>query len=255
MLKEFNWKEFVAEFCGTLVLVLLGCGVAVVSGVNLVATALAFGLVIVAMAYTIGPISGCHINPAVSLAMAINGRISWGKFAWYVLAQITGAIVGAGLLYAIILATGNDVAGIAGTGLGQNGFAAQHPSDIKVWGALLVEILLTFIFVATIMVSTSKTKGANKKAGLIIGLTLTLVHLFGIGLTGTSVNPARSFGPALLLLGEPIKQVWVFIVAPLIGGALAALFTKFVIGSEDAPKISEDAPKITETPTEELSEE
>jgi aquaporin Z len=239
MLKEFKIKEFAAELCGTLVLVLLGCGVAVVSGVDLVATALAFGLVIVAMAYTVGPVSGCHINPAVSFAMAINGRISWGKFVWYVLAQLIGAIAGAGLLYAIIRTTGSEVTGLGGTGLGQNGYAAQHPSDISVWGALIVEIALTFIFVATIMVSTSKTKGANKKAGLIIGLTLTLVHLFGINLTGTSVNPARSFGPALLLMGESVKQVWVFIVAPLIGAALAALFAKFVIGSEDAPEIAE----------------
>ncbi|AEF81793.1 MIP/aquaporin family protein [Leadbettera azotonutricia] len=219
-------KKCIAEFLGTLVLVLFGCGVAVFSGVDLTATALAFGLAIVAMAYTIGPVSGCHVNPAVSLAMAINKRISWLEFAFYAAAQILGAIAGAALLYAIVKSTG---ANPAQTGLGQNGYGA----NIDLCGAIIAEVVLTFVFVLTIVAVTSPKSGSGKKAGIVIGLTLTLIHLLGIRLTGTSVNPARSLGPALLLMGNAIAQVWVFIAAPLVGGALAAIFGKFVLGTED----------------------
>ncbi|MDR3264072.1 MAG: aquaporin [Clostridiales bacterium] len=230
MLNAFNWKKFVAELFGTCVLVLFGCGVAVVSGVNLVATALAFGLVIVALAYVIGPVSGCHINPAVSLGLAINKRISWSEFVWYVIAQFIGAIIGAALLLLIQKTTGVDEV----TALGQNAFAPQN--TLTLGGAIITEIILTFVFVLTVISVTAKKSTSGKKAGIIIGLTLTLVHLLGIGLTGTSVNPARSFGPALLLGGVndalALQQVWVFIVAPLVGAALASFFAKYVLGTE-----------------------
>jgi aquaporin Z len=218
-------KKYIAEFLGTCVLVLFGCGVAVFSHVDLTATALAFGLAIVAMAYTIGPVSGCHVNPAVSIAMAVNKRITWSEFVFYVIAQILGAIAGAALLFTIIKATGADP---AGTGLGKNGYG----TTINLAGALITEVVLTFIFVLVIVAVTAPKSNSSNKAGIIIGLTLTLIHLLGIRLTGTSVNPARSLGPALLLMGDAITQVWVFIVAPFIGGILAALFGKFVLGTE-----------------------
>jgi aquaporin Z len=218
-------KKYVAEFFGTLVLVLFGCGIAVFSKADLVPTALAFGLSLVAMAYAVGPVSGCHVNPAVSLAMAMNGRITWPEFFGYILSQFLGGIAGAAILFSIIYSTG---ANPYRTGLGQNGYAGS----ISLLGALIVEAILTFVFVVVILTATSENSSAGKKSGIIIGLTLTLVHLLGIRITGTSVNPARSFGPALLLLGTPIKDVWVFIAAPLAGGFFAALFGKHVLGSD-----------------------
>jgi aquaporin Z len=213
-------KKYLAEFIGTLVLVLFACGTATVLGcsgasadIAYLATALAFGLVIVAMAYSIGNISGCHINPAVSLAMLISGKLSARDFAGYLIAQFAGAIAGAAILLAFV---GN------GTSLGAN--ALFEGSIVK---SLLIEIILTFVFVLTILGVSSKTENA-RVSGLVIGLTLTLVHIFGIYFTGTSVNPARSFGPALLCGGEALSCVWVFLVAPLIGGALAALVWRFL---------------------------
>jgi aquaporin Z len=221
-----NLRKYVSECIGTFVLVLFGCGVAVFSEVNLVATALAFGLAIVAMAYTIGPVSGCHINPSVSLAMAVTRRLSWGDFCCYVIAQILGAILGASLLYGIIVSTGGDP---ASTGLGQNSY-----SNISLGGAIAAEVFLTFVFVLTILAVTGKNSaGSEKKAGFIIGLTLVLVHLLGIALTGTSVNPARSLGPALVLQGTALRQVWVFIAAPFAGSLLAAVFGVFVLSTEE----------------------
>lgn len=209
-------KKYVAEFIGTLVLVLFACGVAAVTGcifpeAGYIATALAFGLVIVAMAYSIGNISGCHINPAVSLAVWMTGKMNTKDFVGYLVAQFLGAIAGAALLMALI---GKDM------GLGCNGLY-----NGSVGMSILVEIILTFVFVLAVLGATSKIEN-GKVAGLVIGLSLTLVHLFGIYFTGTSVNPARSFGPALLMGGESLACVWVFIVAPLIGGAIAALIWK-----------------------------
>lgn len=212
-------KKYIAEFVGTLVLVLVACGVAVVTGANIVATSLAFGLVIVAMAYSIGNVSGCHINPAVSLAMLISKRMSVKDFVGYVVAQVLGAISGSAIL-GLLLDNFNS--------LGANGYGAVGQLATTVWIALLVEVILTFIFVTVILSVTSKEKYANI-AGIVIGLTLVLVHLIGISFTGTSVNPARSLGPALLQGGEALTQVWVFIVAPLIGSVLASLFNKFVL--------------------------
>lgn len=212
-------KKYISEFVGTLVLVLVACGVAAITGGSLVATSLAFGLVIVAMAYSIGNVSGCHINPAVSLAMLISKKISTKDFVGYVVAQFLGALMGAVLLGVLLDGFSS---------LGANGYGATGQLATSVWIALLVEVILTFIFVTVILGVTSKKENGTV-SGIVIGLTLTLVHLIGIPFTGTSVNPARSFGPALLQGGEALTQVWVFIFAPLVGAALASLFYKYVL--------------------------
>ncbi len=223
-------KKFVAEFIGTCVLVVLGCGTAMLvgcdsaSGSGYLLTALAFGLVIVGMAYCVGNISGCHINPAVSLGVLMSGGMRIGDFVGYVISQCLGAFAGAALLKGVFtLGSVTDMTG----GLGSNGLAGVNGN---VWAGLIVEAVLTFIFVLTILGVTSKKAGHGSFGGLIIGLTLTLVHILGIGLTGTSVNPARSFGPALMLAltgnGSAISCLWVFIVGPLVGAALAAVVYK-----------------------------
>lgn len=225
-------KKLIAEFIGTAVLVTLGCGTAMLVGCDAangggyILTALAFGLVIVGMAYCVGNISGCHINPAVSLGVLMSGGMSTKDFAGYVVSQCLGALAGAGILAAIFgLGSVTDMTG----GFGSNGLAGVNGSIIA---GLLVEIVLTFIFVMTILGVTSKKAGHGSFGGLIIGLTLTLVHILGIGLTGTSVNPARSLGPAIVaaITGNtaPIACVWVFIVGPFIGAALAALVYKYL---------------------------
>lgn len=221
-------KKCLAEFLGTAVLVTFGCGVAATNGLGTgaVGIAFAFGLVIIAMAYSIGNISGCHVNPAVSTAMFINGKINAKEFAGYVVSQFLGAIVGALILY--LLFTGNSDT-IKALGLGTNGYGDLSSTHITLAGAFVSEIVLTFVFVFAICGVTSKQSFGNV-AGLVIGFSLTLVHLLGLPLTGTSVNPARSFGPALIAWAfncangaAAFQQVWVFIIAPLIGGALAAV--------------------------------
>ncbi|NLW78402.1 MAG: MIP family channel protein [Ruminococcaceae bacterium] len=233
-------KKYLAEFVGTLILVFFGCGTAVVTGgltgglgmgtLGVVAIALAFGLAIVAAAYGIAQISGCHVNPAVSLAMLISGKLSVMDFVGYIIAQVVGAIAGAGLLKLIVL---NSEALKDVTGLGQNGFGAESAVGLSMVGALIVEVVLTFVFVMAILGVTSSDKTSHM-GGLVIGLTLTFVHIIGIPLTGTSVNPARSLGPALLVGGTALSQVWVFILAPLVGGALAALVYKAMYASKKA---------------------
>lgn len=215
-------KKYVAEFIGTLVLVLFGTGIAVVSGGDLVATSLAFGLAIVAEAYVIGNISGCHVNPAVSLSMLISGKLRTKEFFGYVVAQVLGAVGGTTILYGILSGTT-----LGTTALGANYYGALSANNISLVAAFLTEVVLTCVFVYTILGVTSDEK-YSPVAGLVIGLTLTFVHLIGIPLTGTSVNPARSLAPALFLGGEALKQVWLFIVAPLIGGAGAAYLYKFL---------------------------
>ncbi len=213
-------KKYIAEFIGTFVLVLFACGTAAAVGcattdpnVAYLLTALAFGLVIVAMAYSIGNVSGCHINPAVSIAMLVSGKMSIKDFAGYVVAQCLGAIAGAALL---------------GYFLGFDcGFGANGLYDGDVLKSLAIEVVLTFVFVLAILGVTSKIEN-SKVAGIVIGLTLTLVHIFGIHFTGTSVNPARSLGPAIFAGGDALANVWVFIVAPLVGGVLAALVYKAI---------------------------
>ena len=215
-------KKYVAEFIGTFVLVFFGTGIAVVSNGNLVATALAFGLAIIAEAYVIGNISGCHVNPAVSLAMLITGKMKREDFAYYVIAQILGALLGTGILFLILSGTS-----FGTTSLGANAFGEISANNISLVAALVTEIVLTCVFVYTILGVTSDDKYSSV-SGIVIGLTLTFVHLIGIPLTGTSVNPARSLAPAIFLMGDAIKQVWVFIVAPLIGGALAAYLYEYL---------------------------
>lgn len=214
-------KKYIAEFIGTFVLVFMACGTAVITDCGkyiggYILTAAAFGLVIVAMAYSIGNISGCHINPAVSLAMLISGKMKVKDFIGYVIAQFLGATAGAGGLALRFKIE---------SGLGANNISRGLTTSI------LVEIILTFIFVITILGVTSK-KEYQSVAGAVIGLSLTLVHIFGIAITGTSVNPARSFGPAIFVGGEALSCLWVFIVAPLVGATLAAFVYKF-LSSED----------------------
>lgn len=225
-------KKFIAEFIGTLVLVVMGCGTAMLVGCDAVEgsgyllTALAFGLVIVGMAYCVGNISGCHINPAVSLGVLISGGMKVTEFLGYIVSQILGALAGAGLLFAIFdLGNVNDMTG----GFGSNGLAGVGGSAVA---GLVVEVVLTFIFVLTILGVTSKKAKHGSFGGLVIGLTLTLVHILGIGLTGTSVNPARSIGPAVMAFVDgnsaPLGALWVFIVGPLVGAALAAVTYKLL---------------------------
>lgn len=230
---EGEWrdmKKYLCEFLGTCVLVLFGCGVAVVSNGNLVATALAFGLSIVAVAYTIGKVSGCHVNPAVTFSMWVDKRISTKDFVGYVIAQVLGAIAGSGLLVLIINST--TLGDIETVGLGANVFGELSNSGITMLGALIVEIILTFVFVLSVLGVTRDDKKENV-APVVIGLSLVLVHLLGIGLTGTSVNPARSLAPAIFMGGEYLEQVWVFIIGPLVGAAFASLAIFFIDYEEE----------------------
>ena len=223
-------KKYVAELIGTAVLVTFGCGTAMLvgcdsaSGSGYLLTALAFGLAIVAEAYCIGNISGCHVNPAVSLAVFMNGGLSANEFCGYVIAQVLGGFVGSCIL-AVIFGLGG-VTDMTG-GFGANGLAGVNGSAVA---GLVVEIVLTYVFVLTILGVTSKKAGHGSFGGLVIGLTLTFVHILGIGLTGTSVNPARSLAPAIFAAvngnGAPIAALWVFIVGPLVGAVLAALTYK-----------------------------
>ena len=215
-------KKYIAEFIGTLILVLFGTGIAAFSGGDLVATALAFGLAIIATAYVIGNISGCHVNPAVSLAMFLKGEIDLFEFIGYVISQVLGALAGSGILYLILSATS-----LSTSALGANGYGALSATNISLWGAIIIEIVLTCVFVYTILGVTSDNKKSSV-AGIVIGLTLTFVHLLGINLTGTSVNPARSLAPAIILGGKALSQVWVFIVAPMVGAVLASIIYSFV---------------------------
>jgi len=229
-----NMKAYIAEAIGTAVLVLVGCGTAVITGANVVATSLAFGLSVVAMAYCIGRVSGCHINPAISLGMFIDGRMKKEDFIMYLVFQFIGGLIGAALLYLIITQFGvvqDDLLEIKDIGLGCNGYGDGNGAELTAFGAILVEVLLTFVFVLAALGVTS-TKATAAQGGIVIGLALVLVHLMGIGLTGTSVNPARSLGPAIFMAiagnSDPIGQVWVFILAPLIGAALAGFCWKFL---------------------------
>lgn len=221
-----NVKKYVAEGIGTMILVLMGCGTAAAVQCNgasvntaYILTALAFGLTIVAMAYSIGNVSGCHVNPAVSLGVLLTGGMSKSDFCGYLVAQFVGGIAGAVLVGVLC---GFD------SGMGANGL---YEGNVGI--SLLVEVLLTFVFVLAVLGATSKIENSHV-AGLVIGLSLTLVHILGIHFTGTSVNPARSFGPALFAGGAALANVWVFIVAPLVGGALAAVCWNYLRPVEKA---------------------
>ena len=225
-------KRYVSELIGTMVLVLFGCGSAAIAGTVLgnLGIAMAFGLSIVAMAYAIGDISGCHINPAVSIGMWIDGRMEAKDLILYIIFQCIGAIIGAAILAALI----NCAPGLGGymaTGLGQNGFGAASSIGINMTGALLTEIILTFVFVFTVL-GVTRSEKTSVVAGIVIGLTLAFVHILGIPITGTSVNPARSLGPALFMGGVALQQLWVFIVAPIIGAVIAGLAHKGLYDGE-----------------------
>jgi len=217
-------KKYVAECLGTFVLTFLGCASAMFIGcgepAGVVGVAIAFGLTVVAMAYTIGGVSGCHINPAITLAVALSGRMSWKDACGYWVGQLIGGIIaGACLLLVANVVAAPDLTGA----LGSNGVANAG----GVGGAFLVEVIATFLFVLVVLGTTDSKIGAGNLAGLAIGLTLILVHLVCINLTGTSVNPARSIGPAIFAGVQALKDVWVFICAPLVGGALSALCWKY----------------------------
>ncbi len=230
-------KKFLAELFGTAVLVFFACGVATLTfgkfegaksvlgtggsaAAGIVATSLAFGLVLMGLIYAIGSTSGCHVNPAVTIGALVAKRISVTDAISYLVAQFIGGIVGAGLL-CFAFSQSPDYSRTS-TGLGADGYGASSMIHISAAGAFLAEVIMTALFVLVILAATGKAS-AGLMTGVVIGLTLTLVHLFGISVDGTSVNPARSFGPALFVGGEALKQVWVFIVAPLVGGVLAAL--------------------------------
>ncbi|MEE1335409.1 MIP family channel protein [Methanobrevibacter sp.] len=219
-------KKYIAELIGTMVLVLFGCGSAAIAGsvLGTLGIALAFGLSIVAMAYVIGDISGCHINPAVSIGMWIDGRMDAKDLVMYIIFQCIGAVIGIALLAAIINSAPS-LGGYAATGLGQNGFGPASSVGLGVVGAIIVEIILTFVFVFTVLGVTKKAEN-GAVAGIVIGLTLAFVHIMGIPLTGTSVNPARSLAPALFLGGQALQQVWVFILAPIVGAVIAGFLYK-----------------------------
>ncbi|HKA47265.1 MAG TPA: aquaporin [Methyloceanibacter sp.] len=235
-----NMKKPVAEFIGTFALVLIGCGAAVIGGMGSGATAIdvlgiaaAFGLTIVAMAYGIGQVSGCHVNPAVSFGVLVAGRMTTQDFITYVIAQVLGAIAGAVVLYLILK---GKAAGWNG-GLGQNGWGPGYLGEYGIGAAFIYEVVATFLFLVCILGVTQRGAPVGI-AGLAIGLTLIALHLFGINITGTSVNPARSLGPALVGAGaspERLAQVWLFIVAPVIGAGVAGYLFKpgGVLAAED----------------------
>jgi aquaporin Z len=221
------FKKYLAEMIGTLVLVLMGCGSAVIAGANvgglsgngIVGVSLAFGLAVLVMVYAIGGISGCHINPAISISMLAAGKLGVKDTIAYVVSQCVGAVIGAGLLYWIAL--GNPALSLPVNNLGQNGFDAASPAGYSMVSALIAEVVLTFIFLLVIFGSTSE-RAPKGFAGVAIGLSLTLIHLVSIPITGTSVNPARSLGPAVIIGGAALNQLWLFWFAPIIGGVLAA---------------------------------
>jgi aquaporin Z len=219
-------KKLAAEFIGTFTLVLLGCGAAVLAGFGIIGQegiAWAFGLSIIAMAYGIGGVSGCHINPAVSFGFWTAGRMPTGEMLGYWVAQCLGAVVGAGVL--LLIASGAPDYSIAADGLGQNGYGVKiapsnqgSPGDYGLMSGAIFEVVATFIFVVVILGATQRS---SEFAGIAIGLTLVAIHIVGIQITGVSVNPARSLGPAVWVLGEALLQLWLFIVAPMVGAGLA----------------------------------
>ncbi len=224
-------KKYIAEMVGTMVLVLMGCGSAVFAGsavgavsagVGTLGVAFAFGLSVVAMAYTIGGISGCHINPAITLGVFMSGRMSGKDAALYMIFQVIGAIIGSAILFALVSTGGHD----GPTATGSNGFG-----DGEMLQAFIAEVVFTFIFVLVVLGTTDSKKGAGNFAGLAIGLALVLVHIVCIPITGTSVNPARSIGPALFEGGAALSQLWLFIVAPFVGAVGSAIVWK-IIGSD-----------------------
>jgi aquaporin Z len=227
-------NKYLAELIGTFVLVFMGCGSAVIAGkeVGFLGIAFAFGLSVLVMVYAIGPISGCHINPAITIAMLVNGKISSKDAGVYIICQCIGAIIAAALLLAVM--TGLPTYTIAANGLGQNGYGVASPAGFSMLSGLIAEVILTFIFLIVIFGATSKAAPAGF-AGIAIGLSLTLIHIVGIPITGVSVNPARSIGPALLVGGTALAQLWLFILAPIVGAVLAAFVWKYLLEESVSP--------------------
>jgi len=217
-----SYKKYVVELVGTFILVFMGCGSAVIAGgqIGYVGISFAFGFSVLVMVYALGGISGCHINPAVSIAMLIAGKIKPRDTIIYTIAQCIGAAIGAATLYLIML--GNPNYSLASNGLGQNGYDAASPAKFSMISCFFAELILTFIFLLVIFGSTSE-KAPKGFAGITIGLSLTLIHLVGIPVTGTSVNPARSLGPAIIVGSTALDQLWLFWAAPIIGAVLAAV--------------------------------
>ena len=230
-MKGDDCKKYAAELIGTAALVLIGCGSAVIAGqhVGFLGIAFAFGLTVLVMVYAIGNISGCHINPAITVAMLVAGKIKGKDAIAYIIAQCIGAIIGAGILLAI--AKGLPSYSLADNGLGQNGFGAHSPAGYAMWACFVAELVLTALFLFVIFGSTSE-KAPKGFAGISIGFTLVLIHIVGIPITGTSVNPARSLGPAVFVGGEALPQLWLFWVAPLVGGILAAIIWKYAFAQK-----------------------
>jgi aquaporin Z len=232
-------KKFIAEGIGTFSLVLFGCGAAVIAGgstsgpagLGLLGISLAFGLAVVAMAYTIGPISGCHINPAITIALLAVGKINGKDALGYIIAQFIGAIAGAGVLY--LIASGKDgFTNVGEWGLGSNGWGEGYLGAYNTTAAFIAEVVFTALFLLVIFATTSK-QGNPNMAGLAIGVTLVLIHMVAIPITGTSVNPARSFGPAIFAGGKALSQIWLFIVAPIVGGLLGAFAWKYLLAEKE----------------------
>jgi len=216
-------KKYLAELVGTFILVLFGCGTAVVAGdkVGILGIAFAFGLGLIGAAYGIGPISGCHINPAVSLGFWSAGRLSLKDMVGYWAGQFIGGVLAAGVLSVIIIGVGGGY-NIAASGLGQDGWGPGYQGGYNIMSAIVFEFVATLIFVIVVLGSTQKSAPAGF-AGLAIGITLVAIHIFGIHITGVSVNPARSFGPAILVGGQALAQVWLFLLVPSVGGLVAGL--------------------------------
>jgi len=225
------WRKYAAELIGTAVLVFMGCGSAVIAGekVGFLGIAMAFGLSVLVMVYAIGPISGCHINPAITIAMLTAGKIKAKDAIAYVVSQCLGGILGA---FALLKVVERRLGYSLGTnGLGQNGYGEHSPMGYSLAGGATAEIILTALFLLVIFGATSKN-APQGFAGLAIGLSLTLIHIVGIPITGVSVNPARSLGPALFVGGAALSQVWLFLLAPVVGGIIAAVVWKWVLGQE-----------------------
>ncbi len=226
-------RKYISEIAGTFILVFFGCGTAMATSANTVATSLAFGLSIIISAYSVGQASGCHLNPAVSFAMLIDGKMKMKEFTGYVISQIIGSFIATFILAVIIKCGGfSNLFGSKKNDIGDYSFGANGFGNLNFFGALVVEIVLTFIFITVILcVTKSRDSGVRKHAPLFIGTALTFVHLIGINLTGTSVNPARSIAPALFAIsntdGSSIAQLWVFIVAPMVGSFLAVTANSF----------------------------
>lgn len=225
------FTKYIAELIGTMVLVLIGCGSAVIAGGNVgfLGISFAFGVAVLVMVYTIGPISGCHINPAITLSMLVVKKINAKDALMYVLFQIIGAIIGAGILY--LIAAGVSGYSVSVNGLGQNGYDTHSPGGYSMISGIIAEVVFTAIFLIVILGSTHKNAPAGF-AGIAIGFTLFLIHIVVIPVTGTSVNPARSIGPAVFVGGDALVQLWVFIVAPIVGGIIGAGIWKLLLDRE-----------------------